>query len=381
MCIRTLTLENLETIKNFKYVGKDNSIFYGYFLSPCLNFLINFVPTTIAPNVITLASFLCNIFSFYVTYLNVGNDYDMELSRNTCLLQSIIHFLYLVLDNLDGKQARRTGTSSAYGMLLDHGCDVFTNIIVCFNMSHLLMLGDSDFFSPLYFMALLPGFYILTYQEYIFGELTLGYCNGADEGNLLVAFFSFLGFLFGAEIYAKEIMGITLGQLIALATFVLSMLTIVVAGLLTILRKTDYKTFIRALYDWIPLYQLIICPFVTLIFSKYFFIEYFSMIMLTLSALFAVQTINLQVTILIKEKVHYSLMVIIANVAIIITYFCSNEKLFILIYSFVCIGLFTEIALLIVVRSIEILNYLNLRLLCINKNDEEVGLNIESSNH
>ena len=375
MCIKTLTLENLETIKNFKYVGKDNSIFYACFLSPCLNFLINFVPTNLAPNVITLASFFCNILSFYVTYLEVGNDYDMELSKTTCLLQAIIHFSYLALDNLDGKQARKTGTSSAYGMLLDHGCDVFTNIIVCFNMSHLLMLGDSDFFSPLYFMALLPGFYALTYQEYVFGELTLGYCNGADEGNVLVSLFSFFGFLFGSDIYSREIMGFTLGRLIAFMTFILSMLTTVVASLLKILRKAGYKAFIRALYDWAPLYQLIICPFMTLVISKYFYIEYFTVIMITLCAMFAVQTLNLQISILIKEKVNLSLMVLIANGAIIFSYFCSNEKLYILIYAFVCIGLFTEIALIVVVRSIEILNYLNLRLLCINKNNEEIRLN------
>ena len=375
MCIKTLTLENLETIKNFKYVGKDNSIFYACFLSPCLNFLINFVPTNLAPNVITLASFACNILSFYVTYLEVGNDYEMELSRNTCLMQAIIHFSYLALDNLDGKQARKTGTSSAYGMLLDHGCDVFTNIIVCFNMSHLLMLGDSDFFSPLYFMALLPGFYTLTYQEYVFGELTLGYCNGADEGNVLVSLFSFFGFLFGSDIYSREIMGFTLGRLIAFMTFILSMLTTVVASLLKILRKAGYKAFIRALYDWAPLYQLIICPFMTLVISKYFYIEYFTVIMITLCAMFAVQTLNLQISILIKEKVNLSLMVLIANGAIIFSYFCSNEKLYILIYAFVCIGLFTEIALIVIVRSIEILNYLNLRLLCINKNNEEIRLN------
>ena len=375
MCIKTLTLENLETIKNFKYVGKDNSIFYACFLSPCLNFLINFVPTNLAPNVITLASFACNILSFYVTYLEVGNDYEMELSRNTCLMQAIIHFSYLALDNLDGKQARKTGTSSAYGMLLDHGCDVFTNIIVCFNMSHLLMLGDSDFFSPLYFMALLPGFYALTYQEYVFGELTLGYCNGADEGNVLVSLFSFMGFLFGSEIYSRNFLGFTLGHFIALLTFILSILTIIVSSLLTILRKAGYKAFIKALYDWAPLYQIIICPFMTLIFSKYYYSEYFTIIMVTLSAMFAVQTLNLQISILIKEKVNFSLMVLIANGAIVFTYFCSNEKLFILIYAFVCIGLFTEIALIVVVRSIEILNYLNLKLLCINKNNEEVVLN------
>ena len=32
-------------------------------------------------------------------------------------------FVYSTMDNMDGKQARRTGTSSALGLLFDHGCD------------------------------------------------------------------------------------------------------------------------------------------------------------------------------------------------------------------------------------------------------------------
>lgn len=32
-------------------------------------------------------------------------------------------FFYATLDNMDGKQARRTGSSSALGLLFDHGCD------------------------------------------------------------------------------------------------------------------------------------------------------------------------------------------------------------------------------------------------------------------
>ena len=31
-----------------------------------------------------------------------------------------------MLDNMDGKQARRTQTSSPLGMLFDHGCDSFS---------------------------------------------------------------------------------------------------------------------------------------------------------------------------------------------------------------------------------------------------------------
>jgi hypothetical protein len=30
-----------------------------------------------------------------------------------------------MVDNADGKQSRRNGTSSALGMLFDHGCDAF----------------------------------------------------------------------------------------------------------------------------------------------------------------------------------------------------------------------------------------------------------------
>lgn len=32
-------------------------------------------------------------------------------------------FIYQTLDAIDGKQARRTGTSSPLGELFDHGCD------------------------------------------------------------------------------------------------------------------------------------------------------------------------------------------------------------------------------------------------------------------
>ena len=32
-------------------------------------------------------------------------------------------FLYSTFDNVDGKQARRTGSSSPLGELFDHGCD------------------------------------------------------------------------------------------------------------------------------------------------------------------------------------------------------------------------------------------------------------------
>jgi ethanolaminephosphotransferase len=41
-------------------------------------------------------------------------------------------FVYQTFDAVDGKQARRTGTSSALGNLLDHGCDSVAIILITF---------------------------------------------------------------------------------------------------------------------------------------------------------------------------------------------------------------------------------------------------------
>lgn len=40
-----------------------------------------------------------------------------------CYLCALGLFIYQSLDAIDGKQARRTGTSSPLGELFDHGCD------------------------------------------------------------------------------------------------------------------------------------------------------------------------------------------------------------------------------------------------------------------
>jgi phosphatidylglycerophosphate synthase len=41
-------------------------------------------------------------------------------------IEAASYFTYRILDEMDGKQARRTGNSSPLGLLFDHGCDAFT---------------------------------------------------------------------------------------------------------------------------------------------------------------------------------------------------------------------------------------------------------------
>ena len=46
---------------------------------------------------------------------------DQEAPSWVYLLAAVCVFLYQTLDAIDGKQARRTGTSSPLGQLFDHG--------------------------------------------------------------------------------------------------------------------------------------------------------------------------------------------------------------------------------------------------------------------
>ena len=55
-------------------------------------------------------------------------------------------FLYQTLDAIDGKQARRTGSSNALGELFDHGCDSLSN-----RNYHLIYIRPINILTAFYF--------------------------------------------------------------------------------------------------------------------------------------------------------------------------------------------------------------------------------------
>ena len=163
MCISPLSKQVLENMKNFQYKSTDDSILYQKCMSPCLNKVVNYIPRYIAPNLITFISLCFNIFAALISYSDGGFDFSYKLKPSTCFIIGIFQLIYQLLDNIDGKQARRTGNSTPFGMLMDHGCDVFTNIFTAYNLSKLLLLGNNDCFSFSVFFGLLLGFYMMTY--------------------------------------------------------------------------------------------------------------------------------------------------------------------------------------------------------------------------
>ena len=165
MCfgIKPIPKETLDNMEKFKYSYSDDSYLYNYCMSPCLNKLVNYLPKTLAPNLITFFSLMCNVVAFLVSINDNGFDFNQPLKKSTCYIIGFSQILYQLLDSVDGKQARRTGNSTPFGMIMDHGCDIFTNIFTSFNVSKLLIVGNEGFFSFSVFLGLMMGFYMMTY--------------------------------------------------------------------------------------------------------------------------------------------------------------------------------------------------------------------------
>lgn len=97
-------------MREFKYQGGTSSITYEYLWSPLAEYLLKFTPMWIAPNLITFIAFVIVLIS-HVIFMFWGNDqFGHPLPAWKCILMALTIFVYQHLDNMDGKQARRTST-------------------------------------------------------------------------------------------------------------------------------------------------------------------------------------------------------------------------------------------------------------------------------
>ena len=109
--------EYYDNIINYKYRSTDSSITYKYVISPLCNRLVKLFPKWVAPNLITVSGFFLNLCYFIVT------AYYTKLKGGVvppwaCFFSAFCYLIYQILDNIDGKQARRTNSSSALGLLI-----------------------------------------------------------------------------------------------------------------------------------------------------------------------------------------------------------------------------------------------------------------------
>lgn len=114
-------MSSMPNVENFKYRGEDRSYLYVYVFSPIAERIADCLPMWLAPNSITLFGFFLNIISHLVLLYYQGFQMEGPVPNWAIVMTAVFYFTYIMLDNTDGKQARRTHSSSVLGMLFDHG--------------------------------------------------------------------------------------------------------------------------------------------------------------------------------------------------------------------------------------------------------------------
>ncbi|CAH0714343.1 unnamed protein product, partial [Brenthis ino] len=179
---RFLSRDKLEGFEKYKYNSIDTSILSNYVMHPFWNGCVQFCPVWVAPNLLTFSGFLLTVlnfllFSYYdygfhaLTKENINNDH---IPRWVWALSAINLFVAYTLDGIDGKQARRTGSSGPLGELFDHGLDSYSTVLI---PTCLYSIFGRDELSPLRFYFVLwnifLNFYLTHWEKYNTGVMFL----------------------------------------------------------------------------------------------------------------------------------------------------------------------------------------------------------------
>ncbi|GAM16932.1 hypothetical protein SAMD00019534_001070, partial [Acytostelium subglobosum LB1] len=151
---------------------------------------------------ITLIGFFFIIASYLITCWYTP-DFQGEAPKWTYLFHTLCIFIYQTMDALDGKQARRTNSSSGLGELFDHGCDAITTFLVVITFLTSIQAGANT--TSLYnVMIILTAFYFTQWEQYHTDVMELGYI-GVTEGHIFMMLGHMISFVFGPSIWFTEI--------------------------------------------------------------------------------------------------------------------------------------------------------------------------------
>lgn len=192
---------DLSALKLYKYAAVDKSPVSYYILTPFWNYCTTLFPLWVAPNLITLTGLgfiLVNIITIelYIPDLVGPGPSWLYVSLAVGL------FLYQTFDNIDGKQARRTGSSSPLGELFDHGIDSLNCTLGGIVMCAALGFGSTLQGAVVVIISSWPMFFS-SWEQYHTGVLYLGYFNGPTEGILIACTCMLISAFCGPEFWHR----------------------------------------------------------------------------------------------------------------------------------------------------------------------------------
>lgn len=198
---RFITEVGAKNLPNFKYRGSDASLLYNHVLSPLAAKLTEFlIPKWFSANLLTVLGLVPSVVGC-ATIWYYSPDLKTKVPRWAWLLQAFCTFAYQTIDNMDGKQARRTGTSSALGLLIDHSVDAINISMGSLSLMALFHLGDNSTYCFLTWLTGAFPFFFGTWEEFYTGAMEMPAFNGPTDGVICVVMLYCLSGL--VEDYAK----------------------------------------------------------------------------------------------------------------------------------------------------------------------------------
>jgi len=218
-----------QAILRHKYKGSDDSLVLKYVTNPIYEKIVVLFPTWVAPNLITVAGLLFTAISHaLLAYYAPGlkDDPSNPVPSWVYFYSSVAVLAYQALDAMDGKQARRTKSGSALGLLMDHGCDAVNTTVMSLSLSTALQLGGTLNAALVSGVAAL-GFFFATLEEYYTGELHLPIINGPNEGIHIMSAVLFLTGWFGPSFWTAPAssFGCTRGEVVMWTSVVFGLIT------------------------------------------------------------------------------------------------------------------------------------------------------------
>ena len=162
-------------------------------------------PVAHRPNAITLLGL---VFQCVALLTVVATSPTMAVGAPAWVsaVAAIALFCYSTLDNMDGKQARRTGSSSPLGLLFDHGCDCLNSGIA----GPLVMMGALGVrpgtwqYVAIWALPALP-FFFNSYEEYHTNTFLLREINGPNEGVMALVCTYVVAAFVGTDIWQQPV--------------------------------------------------------------------------------------------------------------------------------------------------------------------------------
>lgn len=233
---RILNEYQLERLKEHKYAAEGSSLLDPY-MQPFWKWLVEQIPLTWAPNAITLWGLIGNILSTIFLMLYCPNGFG-EAPWWCYTLCAVFLFVYQSLDAIDGKQARRTGSSSPLGELFDHGCDAMSIVIIIVGVCIATQIGSSPYMFSLVTFITMTIFYAAQWRTFATGVMKFGLLD-VTEGQVAVTAIYLFDAIFGVSIWNQEvILGLKVNQILWLGTSVFG-ISILSNFLLVIYRADD----------------------------------------------------------------------------------------------------------------------------------------------